>query len=84
MKLNSIPGRGSKKDFVDLYFLLKEFTLPEIIEFYLQKYKDGSKFLVVKSLSYFEDADEFDNPKMFKEFSWDNCKKIILEEVKRL
>lgn len=69
MKLNAISGRGSKKDFVDLYFLLKEFTLPEIIEFYLQKYKDGSKFLVVKSLSYFEDADEFDNPKMFKEFS---------------
>lgn len=84
MKLNAISGRGSKKDFIDLYFLLKEFTLPEMIEFYLQKYQDGSKFLVVKSLTYFEDAEEFDNPKMFKEFSWDNCKKIILQEVSKL
>lgn len=84
MKLNAISGRGSKKDFIDLYFLLKEFTLPEMIEFYLQKYQDGSKFLVVKSLAYFEDAEEFGNPKMFKEFSWDNCKKFILQEVNKL
>ena len=80
----AISGRGSKKDFIDLYFLLKEFTLPEMIDFYLQKYPDGSKFLVVKSLTYFADAENFDTPKMFKEFNWEDCKKHILQEVNKL
>ncbi|WP_338409394.1 nucleotidyl transferase AbiEii/AbiGii toxin family protein [uncultured Flavobacterium sp.] len=53
MKLNAIYGRGSKKDFIDLYFLLNEFTLSEMIDFYLQKYFDGSKFMLIKSLYYF-------------------------------
>lgn len=57
MKLNAIAGRGSKKDFVDLYFLLERFSLKELIDFYKEKYPDGSEFLVLKSLSYFEDAD---------------------------
>ena len=57
MKLNAIAGRGSKKDFIDLYFLLQEFSLAEIFSFYEQKFNDGSIFLVQKSLTYFEDAD---------------------------
>ena len=46
MKLNAIAGRGSKKDFIDLYFLLKEFSLQEILSFYGRKYHDGSLFMV--------------------------------------
>ena len=38
MKLNAIAGRGSKKDFIDLYFLLNEFSLKEILSFYEKKY----------------------------------------------
>ena len=55
-----------------------------MIDFYLQKYPDGSKFLVVKSLTYFADAENFDTPKMFKEFNWEDCKKHILQEVNKL
>lgn len=85
MKLNAIAGRGSKKDFVDLYFLLNEFTLKEIIAFYLQKYSDGSEFMVQKSLTYFEDADEQLNPKMLhKSFNWETCKQKIIAEVLKL
>ena len=50
MKLAAITGRGTKKDFIDLYFLLKYFTLAEMLTFYKQKYSDGSEFLVMKSL----------------------------------
>lgn len=84
MKLNAISGRGSRKDFIDIFFLMKEFSLNEMINFYLQKYHDGSKFLVIKSLTYFEDAEEYDIPKMFKEFDWEECKLFILNEVKNL
>lgn len=84
MKLNAIAGRGSKKDFIDLYFLLEEFTLPEMLSFYEKKYKDGSVFMVEKSLTYFSDAEEQLQPKMFKDFNWENCKKTIIDEVLKL
>ncbi len=47
MKLSAITGRGSKKDFIDLFFLLKEFSFKELLSFYEQKYHDGSTFLVL-------------------------------------
>ena len=84
MKLNAIAGRGSKKDFVDLFFLLNEFSLKEILSFYEQKYHDGSLFMVEKSLTYFADADVQLQPKMFKDFNWEICKQKILQEVIKL
>ena len=84
MKLNAIMGRGSRKDFVDLYFLLEEFSMNEILNFYKQKYADGSEFLVVKSLTYFEDADLQPQPKMFAAFDCEICKQKITEEVLKL
>ncbi|WP_269224342.1 nucleotidyl transferase AbiEii/AbiGii toxin family protein [Flavobacterium sp. IMCC34518] len=51
MKLNAIAGRGSKKDFIDLYFLLEKFSMREMLDFYNLKYSDGSEFMVLKSLS---------------------------------
>ena len=84
MKLNAIAGRGSKKDFIDLYFLLNEFTLKEILSFYEKKFSDGSVFMVQKSLTYFEDADFQLQPKMFQDFDWEICKQKIIEEVLKL
>lgn len=84
MKLNAIAGRGSKKDFIDLYFLLNEFSLDEILSFYEKKYLDGSIFMVQKSLTYFEDANPQLQPKMFLNFNWETCKQKIIEEVLKL
>jgi hypothetical protein len=84
MKLNAIAGRGSKKDFIDLYFLLKIFSLEDILSFYEKKYQDGSIFMVQKSLTYFEDADIQQQPQMFSDFNWEICKKKIIEEVLKL
>lgn len=84
MKLSAIAGRGSKKDFIDLYFLLNQFTLPQILSFYEKKYHDGSLFMVEKSLTYFDDADLQLQPLMYMDFNWESCKKAILEEVRKL
>ena len=81
MKLNAIMGRGSKKDFIDLYFILKNYTLSTLIDLYSQKYHDGSIFLVVKSLAYFDDADEQEIPFMFHNTSWGQLK-IILKRIR--
>lgn len=64
MKLAAITGRGTKKDFIDLYFLSRRFSLSEMQSFYERKYPDGSMFMVLKSLSYFEDAEQDPSPYM--------------------
>ncbi len=84
MKLNAILGRGSKKDFIDLYFLLQDFSLKELISFYNQKYSDGSEFLVLKSLTYFDDADLQPESIMYVDFDWELCKEKITSEVNKL
>ena len=35
---------------------MNDFTLKQMLEFYKEKYFDGSEFMVIKSLSYFEEA----------------------------
>lgn len=74
MKLAAITGRGSKKDFIDIYFLLQHFTLNEMLSFYSQKYVDGSTFLVLKSLAYFDDAEIDPDPSMLIKVDWDTIK----------
>lgn len=78
MKLNAIAGRGSRKDFIDLFFLLKRFTLAELKGFYLEKYADGNEFMVRKSLTYFEDAEREAMPRMLASESWEEIKLAIL------
>ena len=80
MKISAITGRGSKKDFIDLYFL-KIFSLDEILEFYKLKYNDAAEFLALKSLVYFEDADNEEMPRMFLEIEWEEIKTQITEIV---
>lgn len=84
MKLSAIAGRGSKKDFIDLYLLLNHFTLREMMDFYLEKFPDGSQFLAVRSLVYFDDAENEAAPRMFVDVSWEEIKLRILEEVNKL
>lgn len=77
MKLSAIIGRGSKKDFIDLYYILQQFDVAQLMSFYGQKFRDGSSFLVLKSLVYFEDADNEAMPLMFEDLSWEEVKITI-------
>lgn len=83
MKIAAITGRGSKKDFVDIYFLLQQFSLAELIEFYLKKYSDGSEFMALKSLTYFEDAESDPSPEMLIDIEWDDVKRAITTACKK-
>lgn len=74
MKLSAITNRGTKKDFVDFFFLLNIFSLDEMLTFYKDKYSSGSIFNVVQSLSYFDDAEAEPLPKMLKPFDWTQTK----------
>jgi len=82
MKIAAITGRGSKKDFIDLYFLLKKYSLDEIIAFYIQKFPDATKLIALKSLVYFSDADAEPTPKMIHKVSWEEAKLTIIAATK--
>ena len=84
MKVNAIEGRGTRKDFVDVYFLLTHFKLSELLEFYKQKYPEYSFFRALMSLTYFDDAEQQPMPKMLNSTSWDVMKQKIIAEVKRI
>jgi hypothetical protein len=81
MKLAAITGRGTKKDFIDLYFLLQKFSMADLVSFYTQKYADGSTFMVLKSLVYFGDADLDESPIMLKMIEWEFVKDSIKDLV---
>ena len=83
MKLSAITGRGTKKDFIDLYFLLKQYTLEELIAFFQEKYHDGTVMLVLRSLTYFEDADDEAMPIMCKHIKWEEIKEYIRKELNK-
>jgi predicted nucleotidyltransferase component of viral defense system len=82
MKIGAIEGRGSRKDFVDMYFLLQHFSMEEILDFYAKKYPNYSLYRALMSLTYFVDAEKFDMPTMFVDFDWEQCKSFILNKVK--
>lgn len=84
MKLAAVAGRGKKRDFFDIYEILKHYTLNQILGFYNSKYEDGSEFLVLKSLTYFDDANLDADLKLFNDVTWENVKKQILKAVKQI
>ena len=84
MKIYAIIGRGTKKDFIDMFFLLQRFSLEDILDFYVKKYPDGSLFMALKSLSYFDDAEGDPMPKMLEQVSWEQVKDAIGEAIRKL
>lgn len=81
MKLSAITNRGTKKDFIDLYFLLKEFSFSELIDLYLKKFAGAQLFTVLKSLTYFEDAETDPMPVMINPINWEEVKTVIVSTV---
>ncbi|HBG70099.1 MAG: hypothetical protein A2W93_10195 [Bacteroidetes bacterium GWF2_43_63] len=83
MKVAAITNRGTKKDFIDLCFLLQDFSISEIVGFYLTKYIDGSDFMALRSLVYFSDAESDLMPEMLIPGDWDSIKIKIKTEAER-
>ena len=85
MKLDAITGRGSKKDFYDLFFLLQHYSIDELFSFYTEKYPHQTTFHVARSLTYFDDADIQPNPIVFdKTITWETVKQKIISVIKAL
>ena len=81
MKLSAITNRGTRKDFVDIALLLKMFSLSDMLSFYKKKFSDGELFSVLKSLVYFNDAEDAPMPNMLIPFDWKTAKQTISTAV---
>lgn len=88
MKVAAISDRGKKRDFIDLYFILREgkITIEEAIHMYGEKFGvlDANRIHVIRSLCYFDEADAERMPRMIKNVSWLNVKKFFTAEQKKL
>lgn len=85
-KLQTIDMRGSKKDFIDLYFLLKCYSLTLLLDKTKNKYResDYSETHMLKSLVYFDDAEHQPMPRMHQDVSWNEVKQELISKVKAL
>ncbi|MFH1777135.1 MAG: nucleotidyl transferase AbiEii/AbiGii toxin family protein [Candidatus Omnitrophota bacterium] len=87
MKIAAIASRGTKRDFVDFYFICKEYlSLKEAIQLYDKKYKNlaATQVHIMKSLIYFDDAESDEMPTMLKKVLWEDIKKHFEDVVKKL
>jgi hypothetical protein len=83
MKLLAITNRGRKRDFFDIYFLLEQFPLKQLIKLFQEKFKQHELFMLTQSLVYFEDAEKDEEPVLLKEnVTWNQVKEKIKLEVK--
>ncbi len=86
MKIAAIADRGKKRDFIDLFFIIKKeklLDLEECLKLYDKKFKllRQNKVHILKSLSYFEDADQDETPQMIKEVEWQEVKDFFKKEL---
>jgi Domain of unknown function (DUF1814). len=81
MKLEAAVKRGAKKDFIDIAELLERHTLADMLRWHAEKYPSGSEYLVLRSLTYFDDAEDEPSPQMLRKLTWSDAKKRIIEAV---
>ena len=75
MKLSAILSRATNKDYIDLYYILKNISLENLLFLAKKKFADIDTNLILKSLVYFEDV--LIEPIIFK-----HNKQVDFEKVK--
>jgi len=87
MKLIAISHRPVKRDYIDIYYLLEKFSLREMFSFVNKKYPNFNQYFAFRALTYFEDIGEREGKRPIKvigkDFSWEEAKKKIFEEVQK-
>src|ERR1700722_1041919 len=86
MKISAIASRGTKRDFIDLYFLAQEYSLRQLLEWFTRKFSQTNYSVphILKSLSYFEEAEQDPMPHMLMSVSWEEVKQFFAREAPHL
>jgi hypothetical protein len=67
----------------DLYYILQHYSIPKLVDLYRAKFKKTDAFPMLKSLTYFGDADDQLPPMLLKDkkLKWPQVKKFIVSKV---
>lgn len=86
MKITAVMNRGTKRDFIDLYYLSKTYSIDQMLDFYDLKFSDleEKKYHIVRSFNYFDDAEHDSEPQMLNDYSWIDIKEFFIKESQRL
>jgi len=87
MKWAAISDRGSRKDFIDLYFLCKNgISLDALPPLLPKKFPNANinYYHMIKSLAYFDDAEREPSLNMIQPIDWSEVKAFFEEEQKSL
>ena len=87
MKVVAIGGRGAKKDFFDLFNIIKKCNINtyELVEGLKQKCGENINYVnIIMGLSYFEDAEDEILPNTFVDYNWGEIKKFFIEFQKEV
>jgi hypothetical protein len=78
MKLSAVAQRGSKKDFIDIYAILRQgASLGTALQNYRRKFGVQDATPVLYGLAYFDDAEQEPMPKMLLQEDWGRMKSAI-------
>lgn len=85
MKLVTLSQRGEKKDFYDVYELLKSISMKEFKGALLKKYSEkyAGLYAIARSLIYFADAEDSLQPQSLNGTNWEEVKKFFLANEKK-
>lgn len=84
MKIVAVSQRGRKRDFVDLYwYCTNRDSLLDVIRRATSQYKGQEHNLphILKSLTYFDDAEADPMPELFFKANWNGIKSYFKKEV---
>jgi len=82
MKLAAIVQRGSKKDFIDIYALIREgYALTELLRLYQEKFHFSEIGHVIIALAYFDDANRERLPKMIWKADWKTIRQTLQKRL---
>jgi len=86
MKISAIASRGTKRDFVDLYAVCGQFGLKQLLDRFHEKFAktNYSKVHILKSLTYFENAEQEPMPHMLVPLTWEKVREFFAREAPRM
>lgn len=88
MKIDAISSRGTKRDFIDVYAIMREgkIKLADLLDAFAKKYGSLNYNLthIQKSLVYFDDAENDPMPNMLAPLDWKTVKEYFISEIKKI
>jgi len=83
LKLNAVAGRGERKDFIDVFFICRTFhwTVTDLMCVSRELMPSMNDAHLLRSLTYFDDAEKTPKPRMLWACDWDEVRKFFEQGV---